>query len=196
LELDEGLMARQSRGKDYLTPKEVARLLQVEPGTVRSWSQEGRLRATTTPGGHRRYSYRDVEMFARENGIALPVRSGDQLRVLVVDDDENVAKLIENMLLSANPATEIEIALSGFAAGQCVEKFEPHVIILDLIMPGVDGYQLCDALKNEPATAAIRIIAITGDPNSEATSKILALGAEVCLTKPLTRQQLLGAIGI
>ncbi len=189
-------MARQSRGKDYLTPKEVARLLQVEPGTVRSWSQEGRLRATTTPGGHRRYSYRDVEMFARENGIALPVRSGDQLRVLVVDDDENVAKLIENMLLSANPATEIEIALSGFAAGQCVEKFEPHVIILDLIMPGVDGYQLCDALKNEPATAAIRIIAITGDPNSEATSKILALGAEVCLTKPLTRQQLLGAIGI
>ena len=96
-------MARQSPGKDYLTPKDVAKLLQVEPGTVRSWSQEGRLRATTTPGGHRRYSYRDVELFARENGIALPVRQGNRLRVLVVDDDKHVAELIKNMLLSAAP---------------------------------------------------------------------------------------------
>ena len=62
-------MARSPGDKKHLTPKDVAMLLQVEPGTVRVWSQEGRLRSTMTPGGHRRFSYRDVEEFAREHNI-------------------------------------------------------------------------------------------------------------------------------
>ena len=65
-------MTRKLRHKDFLKPKEVAALLQVEPGTVRLWTQDGRLRATTTPGGHRRFSYQDVEQFAREHNIASP----------------------------------------------------------------------------------------------------------------------------
>ncbi len=189
-------MARRLRNKDYLKPKEVAQLLRVEPGTVRLWTQDGRLRATTTAGGHRRFSYQDVEMFAREHGIALPAQSGDTLRVLVVDDDKRVARMVKNMLLSADPDAQIEIAHDGFAAGQAVEKFEPHVIILDLIMPGVDGYQLCKTLKDDPATVQIRIIAITGDPNPSASRKIVRLGAELCLAKPLKKQLLLDAVGL
>ena len=189
-------MARSLRNKDYLKPKEVATLLRVEPGTVRLWTRDGRLRATTTPGGHRRFSYRDVEMFAREHDIALPSRSGDTLRVLVVDDDKRVARMVKNMLLSADPEIQIEVAHDGFAAGLTVEKFEPHVIILDLIMPGVDGYQLCKTLKNNAATAGVRIIAFTGDPNPAAVRKILKLGAEVCLEKPLKKKLLLDAVGL
>jgi len=189
-------MTRRLRSKDYLKPKEVAKLLQVEPGTVRLWTQDGRLRATTTPGGHRRFSYRDVEMFAREHHIALPTMTGDTLRVLVVDDDKRVARMIKKMLLSADPETQVEVAHNGFAAGQTVEKFEPHIIILDLIMPGVDGYQLCKTLKNDPATTGVRIIAITGDSDPTAASKIIRLGAEVCLPKPLKKDQLLSAVGL
>ena len=189
-------MARRVRSKDYLKPKEVAQLLRVEPGTVRLWAQDGRLRATTTPGGHRRFSHHDVEMFAREHNIALPTRSGDALRVLIVDDDKRVARMIKNMLLSEDPEIQIEVAHDGFAAGQTVEKFEPHIIILDLIMPGVDGFQLCKTLKNDPATLDVRIIAVTGDPNPSAASKIVKLGAEVCLAKPLKKQQLISAVGI
>lgn len=189
-------MSRRLRSKGYLKPKEVANLLRVEPGTVRLWTQDGRLRSTTTAGGHRRFSYRDVEMFAREHNIALPSRAGDALRVLIVDDDKRIARMIKNMLRSADPDIQIEVAYDGFAAGQTVEKFEPHVIILDLIMPGVDGYQLCKTLKNDPATADVRIIAITGDPNPTAASKIVKLGAEVCLPKPLQKQQLIGAVGL
>lgn len=189
-------MTRGLRSKDYLKPNEVAKLLRVEPGTVRLWTQDGRLRATTTPGGHRRFSYRDVEMFAREHNIALSTRSGNALRVLVVDDDKRVARMIKNILLSADPEIQIEVAHDGFAAGQTVEKFEPNIVILDLVMPGVDGYQLCKTLKNDPATRAVRIIAITGDPSPTAVRKIVRLGAEVCLPKPLKKELLLRAVGL
>ncbi len=189
-------MARRLRNKDYLKPKEVATLLRVEPGTIRLWTQDGRLRATTTAGGHRRFSYHDVERFAREHGIELSVQTGDVLKILVVDDDKRVARLVKSMLLAANPDLQIEVAHDGFAAGQAVEKFEPHIIILDLIMPGVDGYQLCKTLKDDPATAGIRIIAITGDPNPSAARKIMKLGAEQCLAKPWSKQVLLDAVGI
>ena len=189
-------MTRRLRSKDYLRPKEVAKLLRVEPGTVRLWAQDGRLRATTTPGGHRRFSSHDVKLFAREHDIALSTRTDDELRVLVVDDDKRVARMIKNMLLSADPETQVEVAHTGFEAGQSVEKFEPHVIILDLIMPGVDGYQLCKSLKNDPSTMGVRIIAITGDPNPAAVKKIVGLGAEVCLAKPLKKKQLLDTVGL
>ena len=189
-------MTRSPRKKEYLKPKEVAALLRVEPGTVRLWTQNGRLRATVTPGGHRRFSYNVVVKFAREHNIALSSVAGDALRVLVVDDDKRVARTIKNMLLSADSDTQIEVAHDGFSAGQTVEKFEPHIIILDLVMPGVDGFELCKTLKNDPATMDVRIIAITGDPNPAAAKKIVNLGAEVCLPKPIKKETLISTIGL
>ncbi len=189
-------MTRRLRNKEYLKPKDVAKLLRVEPGTVRLWTQDGRLRATATAGGHRRFSYHDVEMFAREHNIALPTRSGDALRVLIVDDDKRVARMVKNMLISTDAEIQIEIAHDGFSAGQTVEKFEPHVIILDLVMPGVDGYELCKTLRSDPATMDVRIIAITGDPSPSAAKKIVRLGAEVCLPKPLKKTELVSAVGL
>lgn len=189
-------MAPRLSNKDYLKPKDVAKLLRIEPATVRLWTQNGRLRSTKTAGGHRRFHYHDVDMFAREHNIALPARAGDALRILVVDDDKHAAAMVKAVLLSADPAIQIETAHDGFAAGQTVEKFEPHIIILDLIMPGVDGYQLCKTLKNDPATVAVRIIAVTGDPKPTAAAEIVRLGAEVCLAKPLQKEQLLSAVGL
>ena len=189
-------MTRKLRHKDFLKPKEVAALLQVEPGTVRLWTQDGRLRATTTPGGHRRFSYQDVEQFAREHNIALPTRAGDSLRVLVVDDDKRVARTIKKMLLSADDGIQIELAHDGFVAGQTVEKFEPHVIIMDLVMPGVDGFELCKLLKNNPETLDVRVIAITGNPDPAIAKKIVRLGAEICLPKPVKMNELISAVGL
>ena len=77
-----------------------------------------------------------------------------------------------------------------------VEKFEPHIMTLDLIMPGLDGFQLCKHLKADPATKGIRIVAITGDSTPGSAAKIIRLGAEVCLSKPLVKVELLAAVGL
>ncbi len=189
-------MTRQIRHKEFLTPKDVATLLRVKPGTVRLWTQDGRLRTTLTPGGHRRFSYHDVEQFARKHNIAIPTRAGDSLRVLVVDDDKRLARMIKKMLLSTDDSIQVELAHDGFVAGQTIEKFKPHVVILDLVMPGVDGFELCKLLKNNPETLDVRIIAITGNPNPAAAKKILRLGAEVCIPKPVKAEELISAVGL
>lgn len=189
-------MSKRLRTKPYLRPSEVAELLRVEPGTVRLWNQAGKLRGTTTAGGHRRFSYRDVEAFALEHGIELASPQEGTLRILIVDDEKPVTRMLKRVLAAADPELELETCHDGFTAGQLVEKFEPHVMILDLIMPGVDGFHLCKSLKADPATMGIRIIAITGDANPASAARIVKLGAEVCLPKPVSKADLLAAIGL
>jgi excisionase family DNA binding protein len=184
------------KSKTYLKPSEVAELLRVEPGTIRVWAQSGRLRATTTPGGHRRFAHRDVEAFARQHGLALATPEHGVLRVLIVDDDPQMRSLLQRMLASTATPVETETAHDGFSAGQRLAKFEPHAVVLDLFMPGVNGFELCKTLKADPATADIRVIAITGAADSETMARILELGAERCLAKPIARDQLLAAVGL
>ncbi len=189
-------MTRRLKSKPYLKPSEVAELLRVEPGTVRLWNQSGKLRGTTTAGGHRRFQYRDIEAFAREHGIELASPEEGSLRILIVDDDKRVTRMIKRILATADPDAKIETSHDGFSAGQMVEKFEPHIMTLDLIMPGLDGFQLCKNLKADPATKGIRIVAITGDSTPGSAAKIIRLGAEVCLSKPLVKVELLAAVGL
>ena len=77
--------------KGYLTPREVADLLMVSPITVRQWAQKGWLEAQTTPGGHRRFLHRHVELFARNRGLTLNQGGDDSTRILIVDDDEQIS---------------------------------------------------------------------------------------------------------
>lgn len=186
-----------SRKKSYLKPSEVAELMRVEPGTVRTWVRSGALRATTTPGGHRRFAYRDVVEFARRHSLSLALPEDGAVRVLIVDDDPQVLALLERMLRStvASPI-DIELAHDGFSAGQRLAEFQPHIILLDLFMPGVNGMELCGKLKSDPSTADIRIIAMTGGGDSQAVEEVLSLGAERCLSKPIARADLLGALGL
>ncbi|MCH7982148.1 MAG: helix-turn-helix domain-containing protein [Proteobacteria bacterium] len=96
-------MTRRLKSKPYLKPSEVAELLRVEPGTVRLWNQSGKLRGTTTAGGHRRFQYRDIEAFAREHGIDLASPEEGSLRILIVDDDKRVTRMIKRILATADP---------------------------------------------------------------------------------------------
>jgi len=74
--------------------------------------------------------------------------------------------------------------------------FSPDVVLLDLMMPGMDGFQVCERLKKDSATKNIRVIAMTGYPSAMNTEKILAAGAEICLPKPVDRAQLLELLGV
>src|ERR1700722_8928820 len=125
---------KKSKQKTHLTPNEVAELLMVNPVTVRQWAARGLLRSLTTPGGHRRFLLSDVEEFARSRG-ATPVarHSGRPDRVLIVDDDPNLGRLIAEVIQERDDHVETEIAHDGFEAGVKVESFRPHALVLDLM---------------------------------------------------------------
>ncbi|SMF93692.1 DNA binding domain-containing protein, excisionase family [Methylomagnum ishizawai] len=182
--------------RNYLTPYEVAELLMVAPVTVRAWAQKGLLHSMTTPGGHRRFLRDEVERFARENGVNLESRQARGLRVLVVDDDRQFAGYLNEFLEGLPEPVAVAVANDGFEAGCKVHTFRPDVILLDLMMPDLDGFKVCRQIKQDPATAAIRVVAITGYPTPENFRRSLDEGAVHCLGKPVDTVELLSALGL
>lgn len=177
--------------KTYLTPHKVAELLMVSPTAVRQWAEKGELKALMTPGGHRRFLISEVERFARSNGLTLNVGESEGLRILIVDDDPSFAGYLTDLFESVDSSIETEIAVEGFSAGLKVRKFKPHVVLLDLMMPGLDGLQVCRLLKSEPTTHSIRVIVMTGFASPENIENALLAGAEACINKPIDIDDLL-----
>ncbi len=185
-----------SQAKPYLTPTEVATMLRISPATVRLWSQRGDLAFETTPGGHRRYRLEDIFKFAHAHRINLHADDQQELRVLIVEDDPYIAAFLTDALLASSDQIGIETAQTGFEAGNKIHTFQPIVVLLDLMLPGVDGIEVCRSIKTDPMTQHIRVIAITGYFSDENRARMLAAGAESFLPKPLTMAELRGAIGL
>lgn len=183
------------KGKAYLTPGEVARALMVSPVTVRQWAHKGWLEATLTAGGHRRFRRTEVERFARERGLRLDLGEGGGTRLLVVDDDPQLARYVTELVKGEPRVRAVAAARDGFEAGLKVRAFQPDVVLLDLLMPEMDGFAVCRRLRGAPDTRHIRIFGMTGYPSPENEQRILAAGAEVCLAKPVDRDQLLTLLG-
>ena len=170
----------------------IAEMLHVDPGSVANWIDQGLLNAHRTPGGHRRVLKTDLIKFLREHKMPVPPQLGTTpVRVLVVDDEAAVAKLIAKAIKNKYPDYEIMEANDGFQAGSLIATVKPDVVILDLKMPGMDGYEVCKMIKSQESARHAEIIAMTAFPSPECEKKILACGARVCLAKPLNLDKLL-----
>lgn len=179
--------------KTYLSPREVAAVFKVSPITVRVWAQRGLLPALITPGGHRRFHVADVERLARQRGQFVRVRP-ERSRVLVVDDDRQLSGFLQELLETRDPPMDVALAHDGFEAGFQLHAFRPQVVLLDLMMPGIDGFEVCRRIKSDSATQPVRVLAMTGFPSRENVERILSVGAERCLTKPLDAEALVALI--
>lgn len=177
--------------KDYYTPNEVAQLFMVSPVTVRQWAQKGLLNAALTAGGHRRFLHQELIRFAMERGLTLNWPGPGQAKILIVEDDDQVAGFLYEFLQGRPGVEAVDIAESGFEAGRKVQSFNPSLVLLDLMMPGMDGFAVCHNLKADPATRGIRVLAMTGYPSAENIERIMDAGAEVCLAKPIDTARLL-----
>ena len=177
--------------KDYFTPNEVAQLFLVSPVTVRQWAQKGLLRAALTAGGHRRFLRQDLVSFAQERGLTLNWLVRGKTRILIVDDDALLTPFLYEFLEGRPGIEAVDVAANGFEAGRKVHSFRPNLMLLDLMMPGMDGFTVCGNLKADPSTRNIRVLAMTGYPSAENIDRILRAGAEVCLEKPVDTDRLL-----
>lgn len=167
-------------------------MLQVDPGSVANWIDQGLLRAHRTPGGHRRVVVDDLVVFLRGHDMPIPPEvQAAPVRVLIVDDEPAITKLVARALAEAHPQCEVLEAHDGFRAGTIVATAKPDVVILDLRMPGMDGFEVCSLIKSQEATRHAEVLAMTAYPSPENERKILDCGARVCLAKPLDMEKLL-----
>lgn len=176
------------RDKSVFTTFEAAKLCHVSPLSIINWVNAGRLPAFRTPGGHRRIRKEDLVRFMRDSGIPLPdeLRSGSgKPRVVVVDDEPSIRDVLSEHLGTREPSYEVMTAADGFEAGRLVATFRPDIVLLDLRMPGMDGFQVCRTIKADPDTSSTVVIAMTGYHTPETEAKILECGAVRCFAKPI-----------
>ncbi|MFT5394518.1 MAG: CheY-like chemotaxis protein [Gammaproteobacteria bacterium] len=171
-------------------------MLRVSPMTIRNWSVRGWLHAELTAGGHRRYPTREVERFAHERGLTLQKDENDIHRILVVDDDEAFGNFLLASFREHPDEIEARVARGGFEAGHLMHTFSPTIVLLDLVMPGLDGFQVCQLIKNNPSTRSCRVIAMTGYADRGYERRVLEAGAERCLTKPMSLESTFEALGL
>jgi excisionase family DNA binding protein len=169
---------------DWLTLGQAAKFLGVAQSTIRKWSDQGRVPAFYTPGGHRRYRRRDLETFLDRSG---PGGNTTGPLVLVVDDD---ARLREYMRVNLEmEGYTVKEAGSADEALEAIEDQAPELVLLDVVMPGVDGWQMLQRLQERHGS--IPVIMFSGQVDEEAAGDAEQRGARGFVGKPFDPQQLI-----
>jgi CheY-like chemotaxis protein len=114
-------------------------------------------------------------------------------RVLVVDDNVDAAESLQTMLAFEGHAAEV--AHSGADALGAIERFQPHVVLLDIGMPEMDGYEVARRIRALPYGSRIALYALTGWAQEEDKRRALEAGFDEHLTKPVDRATLLELLG-
>jgi len=180
--------------KNIFTTYEISKLLGCDLTTVIKWINDGKLIAYRTPGGHRRVRKEDLVEFLKKYNLPIPEELGIKPKVLIVDDDPDSVDLIRGYLSRIDSKLEIEIARDGFEAGRKVVEFKPELVILDVRLPGINGYQVCRNIKSDEKTKNIKVLAITAYASPEDKQKMLSLGADAYLPKPFPPEKFLKII--
>jgi len=182
---------------NVFTVNQVSELLQVSPQTIVNWIEAGKLEAYKTPGGHRRIKKSDLEDFVKKHDMPVfglssdPDEEGRKMKkILVVDDDRVIVETLTAGLEEDPHDYEVITAADGFEAGIQVNHFKPDLLILDIMMPDIDGYEVCRKLKSSEETKHIRIIVLSGYLDEESYKKMRENGADLCFSKPLPLDKL------
>lgn len=184
-------------GPVYYTTHQVAKYLGVSLPTVVNWVNSGRLRAHRTPGGHRRIAHNDVVAFARTHDYPIARELAEvgssRKKVLIVDDEADFAELVREYL-KAKADLDVEVAHSGFQAGFTLARFKPDVVLMDLMMPDMDGFEVHRTLRGDPETRHIPVIACTAYRDPDVDRRIEQEDFDGLLEKPVKLDALLDMI--
>jgi excisionase family DNA binding protein len=184
--------------KDAYTTYEVSKICHVTMKTIAEWVKTGKLIAQKTLGGHRRIKHADLIFFLKQNNIPIPdeLEPAKPVRILVIDDEIHIINYIIRVFQTSYPDNSymISSANDGFEAGKQILSFKPDLIMLDLHLPGIDGFKVCENIKSDPLTKHIKIVVVTGDNSEETHNRVIKLGADGYIKKPFQIETLLEEI--
>ena len=185
--------------REFLTTGEVAKLLHITRVSVYRWVKSQKIKAYRVPKGRYCIPKKDFMEFLKSSGMEKLIEdisiSSKTTKILIVDDEPKIVETLKAFLEKANSNYHIVGTTSGFEAGRLVQSFIPDIIILDIVMPGVDGFEVCSKIKSDPLTKNIKVIAITGYVTKENMEKIKKEKVSAVFTKPFDYCELLKKIG-
>lgn len=178
--------------EDVLTVFKASKYCSVSPKTIINWIESGLIKAYKTPGGHRRINRKDLIAFLEKQGMPIPEKETGtgRIKILVVDDDPIIVESIVQALEEDEYDYEVISAADGFEAGIQVSHFKPDLLILDIMMPDIKGFDVCKKIKSTPETRDTKIIVLSAYLDEEKFKQMKEYGADACYSKPLPLPQL------
>ena len=180
--------------KTVFTTGEAAKICKVSQQTIIRCFDTGQLKGFRVPGSRFRRIPRDqLFVFMRENGIPTDALESGKRKILLVDDDTDITSLFEDVL-NRDGRFEVRTANNGFDAGMMVKEYHPDLIVLDIMLPDINGREVCQRVRQNKAMDDVKIICISGMVEEDKISELKAAGANDFLQKPFDTERLIGRL--
>jgi excisionase family DNA binding protein len=177
--------------KTVFTTGEAAKICKVSQQTIIRCFDSGQLKGFRVPGSRfRRIPREQLFSFMRDNGIPTDALESGKRKVLVVDDDIELVELICTVL-EGDGRFETRSVNNGFDAGMMVREYRPDLIVLDVMLPDINGKEVCIRVRNDNSLEDVKIICISGMVEADKISELMAAGADDFLQKPFETEKLI-----
>lgn len=177
--------------KTVFTTGEAAKICKVSQQTIIRCFDNGTLKGFRVPGSRFRRIPRDqLFAFMRDNGIPTDALESGKRKVLIVDDDQELVELMEDAF-ARDGRFEIRTANNGFDAGMLVKEFEPDLVVLDVMLPDINGKEVCQRVRGDGHLETVKIICISGMVEQDKIADLKAAGADDFMHKPFSVDRLL-----
>lgn len=187
----QGAQQAQWMDKQIFTTGEAAEICNVSQQTIIRCFDSGRLQGFRVPGSRfRRIPRAELLRFMKANEIPTDGFESAVRRVLVVDDDPAIVEMFQDVL-ARDERFDVRTASCGYDAGLLTEQFRPHIILLDYMLPDVNGNLVCQRIKTSPELRETRIIIVSGVVSQEEIDSLGRAGADAFLKKPINIEQLM-----
>ena len=181
--------------KTVFTTGEAAEICKVSQQTIIRCFDSGRLKGFRVPGSRFRRIPRDALIaFMKDNGIPVDTLDSGKQKILVVDDDPEIVELFVDVL-ERDGRFEIKSASTGYDAGIITQEFLPDLIILDYMLPDINGNVVCRTIRSNPTFENTKIIIVSGVVNQDEINDLLKAGADEFVKKPFNIEKLIERIG-
>jgi excisionase family DNA binding protein len=170
--------------KTVFTTGEAAKICNVSQQTIIRCFDSGQLKGFRVPGSRFRRIPRDVlYRFMKDNGIPTDALESGRRKALIVDDDEELVELIRDVF-DADGRFDVRVANNGFDAGMMVKEYKPDVIVLDVMLPDINGKEVCQRVRSDSTLDDVRIICISGMVEADKIDDLKEAGADDFMQKP------------
>lgn len=177
--------------KTVFTTGEAAKICKVSQQTIIRCFDNGTLKGFRVPGSRFRRIPRDqLYAFMKDNGIPTDALESGKRKVLIVDDDEELVELMVDVF-QRDGRFEIKTANNGFDAGMLVKEFRPDLVVLDVMLPDINGKEVCQRVRSDSSLEAVKIICISGMVEQDKIAELRQCGANDFLNKPFPIEKLL-----
>src|SRR3954454_3281918 len=179
------------RMKTVFTTGEAAKICKVSQQTIIRCFDNGQLKGFRVPGSRfRRIPREALYRFMKDNGIPTDALESGKRKVLLVDDDAELVELMTKVL-EEDGRFEVRVAGNGFDAGMMVKEYHPDLIVLDVMLPDINGKEVCHRVRADPALEDVRILCISGMIEDDKIQELKLSGADDFLHKPFDIEELI-----